>query len=64
MTVCLITLPNKEYHDKYLVNMYDFTDKSNPGRMPKVLSDKFFTYVNIALKMLMNQCDIREIMKY
>ena len=56
--------PKIDLYDKFLVNMYDFVDKSNPGRIPKSLSDKFFGAVNKAYKMLANKCEIREIMRY
>lgn len=57
-------IPKIDVYDKFLVNMHDFVDGSNPGRIPKRLSNKFFEAVSKAYKMVVNRCEIREIMRY
>lgn len=50
--------------NKFLVNMHDFIDGSNPGRMGKCYATKFFNILNATYIQLINYEDFSRIMKY
>ena len=66
MIVCLKENPtfNSHYYDKYLINMYDFIDGSNPGRLSKYSCDKFFSTITRTQALLIGHHEMHEVMKY
>lgn len=53
-----------ETDDNILINMYDFIDRSNPGRVSKIMEQKFYTTINKTIQKLRLSVDLSDIMEF
>jgi hypothetical protein len=65
MVVCLMEKFEMGFgSNRFIVNMHDFIDGSNPGRMSRCHTDKFFNIISKTYIQLINYEELKDIMKF